>query len=86
MQSPNSNSRASRIRRLDRLKGRLHTLTQDYAPFFAGFSLGDKKAAKRGKTKSVAVLTDLQQLRRTQLAFMLSHPSGSEDDGTSILH
>jgi len=82
----NSNSRASRITRLDRLKSRLQTLTQDYAPFFSGFSPGNKKAAKRGKAESLAVLTDLQQLRRAQLAFMLSHPSSSEDDAPSILH
>jgi len=86
MHSRDSNSRASRIRRLDQLKSRLQALTQDYAPFFSGFSPGDKKGVKRRKGESLAVLTDLQQLRRAQLAFMLSHPSSSEDDATSSLH
>ncbi|MGO9170531.1 MAG: hypothetical protein ACLP7P_01000 [Rhodomicrobium sp.] len=86
MHSRNSNSRASRITRLDRLKSRLQTLTQDYAPFFAGFSPDNKKAAMRGKADSLAVLTDLQQLRRAQLAFMLNHASSNEDDAPSAWH
>ncbi len=57
--------------RINQLKSRLRTLTGDYAPFFAGFSLS---GSKRQRLQTVGMLTDLQHLRRVQLALMLAQP------------
>ncbi len=57
--------------RIGQLRSRLQDLTQDYAPFFAGLPAH--------RLQSEAILTDLQHLRRTQLAFT-PQPAGGEGE------
>jgi hypothetical protein len=68
MPSRNSHSRPTRSKRIGQLENRLQALTQDYAPFFAGFSAGGTATAWPYKAPSVAILTGLQRVQRVQLA------------------
>jgi hypothetical protein len=68
----NSQPSPPRTKRIGELKSRLQVLTQDYAPFFAGLP--------GRRSPSEIILTDLQQLRRAQLAFIVANPSGSEGE------
>jgi hypothetical protein len=70
MPSRNSLSKLTRSKRIGQLNSRLQALTQDYAPFFAGFSAGSPAAPWPYKAPSVAILTGLQQVRRGPLAFV----------------
>jgi hypothetical protein len=66
-----------RKKRIEQLKDRLHARTRDYAPFFIGVSAG--------RLESPIILTDLQQIRRAQLSFMLTHPSQWETDAEAAI-
>jgi hypothetical protein len=53
MRSSSSALKAERAKRIDRLKERLDTLTQDYAAFIEGFSFGVNKGFRRAGYPSV---------------------------------
>lgn len=81
MPSRNSHSKPTRSKRIGQLETRLQALTQDYAPFFAGFVSEGTIAAWPHKAPSVAILTGLQRVRRVQLAF--APVLSPEDEGES---
>ncbi|MGO9544312.1 MAG: hypothetical protein ACLPPF_05905 [Rhodomicrobium sp.] len=79
-----ANSKVSRSKRAGQLLSRLQVLTQDYAPFFAGFVTGSGNDPGRQSYQTPQMLTDLQQLRRVQLASVAARLAGSDDDPVPI--
>lgn len=55
---------ARNARRLMQLQARLQTLTDIYAPFFAGFESGDAASRSNPTPKTARILLDLQFLTR----------------------
>jgi hypothetical protein len=60
-----SELKATKVRHLARLKGRLEVLTENYAAFFEGF--GPRRRSAHGQAM-ITVLTELQNLNRAQSA------------------
>lgn len=52
-------------------------LTHDYASFFVGFAHGKQNGLAR-RPQAISILTDLQHLRRTQLALPLEATLSTE--------
>jgi hypothetical protein len=73
-----SPSKPTRALRVTQLKKRLQALTEDYAPFFAGFAADEKRGKQPGHTDRPVILTDLQYLRRVQLAYALERAEESK--------
>jgi hypothetical protein len=78
----NSPVKASKAKRLAQLKGRLQTLTHGYTAFFTDFAQ-EKQNRIGQRCEAVSILTDLQHLRRAQLA-LSSEPHVSAIASTSI--
>ncbi len=77
-------SKALKQKRTAQLSGRLSSLTQDYASFFAGVASARRRGRRQKPGQTVSMLSDLQLLRRTQLALFIGPDIALEDGAVSV--